>query len=136
MSVSATTAATMVPTRPAANVPRLPREALSLGEQGEGAVARPRGASIPPRAEPALRMSVAPPSGTSVDELVSAANDMFRSRATKLEFIVEGDPQQVIVRLLDLELGEVIREYSVKDALVLENSWGESAPGRLLSAVA
>lgn len=136
MSVSVPTTATIVPMRSAASAPRLAREAVSCGEPSEGAAARPIGESIPARAEPPRRTSVTPPAGARLDNIVNAANDMFRTHATKLEFIVESDPQQVTVRLVDLELGEVIREYSVKDAANFENSWGESVRGRLLFAVA
>ena len=67
---------------------------------------------------------------------VRATNDLFHMQAKALEFVVSMAPQKVSVRLIDLEFGEVIREYEIGRAPLLDETFGEFVPGQLLSAIA
>lgn len=63
------------------------------------------------------RSAVAAPrlSDMSPDALVAAANRRLAQQTTRLEFIVRHDPAGVIVRLVDAESGDVIRQYATAD---------------------
>lgn len=71
-----------------------------------------------------------------VHEFVRATNNLFRTQAKALEFVVSVEPRRVSVRLIDLEFGEVIREYELGSAPLLDETFGEFVPGQLLAAVA
>lgn len=66
----------------------------------------------------------------SPDAVVAAANRRLSEASTRLEFIVQHDPAGVVVRLIDLESDEVIRQFSISDVHEYTVS-GSSRPGRL-----
>lgn len=71
----------------------------------------------------------------SPDALVAAANRRLSEASTRLEFIVQHDPAGVVVRLIDVESDEVIRQFSISDVHEYAVS-GRSRPGRLFHDMA
>lgn len=94
-----------------------------------------RGGAMPVKPQ-SLGSALPTGSPAGVHEFVRATNHLFHAQAKALEFVVSMEPQRVAVRLIDLEFGEVIREYEVGSAPLLDETLGEFVPGRLLSAIA
>lgn len=90
-----------------------------------------RGGVMPEKAE-----SLGSTLPARVHEFLRATNDLIHTQANSLEFVVSTEPQRVSVRLIDLEFGEVIREYEIGSAPLVDETVGEFVPGQLLSAIA
>ncbi len=69
-------------------------------------------------------------------ERVNVMNELLQARAKALEFVVSVESRKIFVRLVDLERGEIIREYMVGSAPRAAASVNGYVPGLLLSATA
>lgn len=104
------------------HAPRMAREVAAVAAGGQVATERVARSGFPwPRAQV---------SEMSPDALVLAANQRLSQETIHLEFIVQHDPAGVIVRLIDSQSGEVIRQYSTVKVLEYAVS-GSVKPGIL-----
>ncbi|QTQ38939.1 Uncharacterized protein ToN1_48440 [Aromatoleum petrolei] len=69
-------------------------------------------------------------------ERVSVTNELPQAHAKALEFVVSAESRKIFVRLVDLERGEVIREYAIGSAPLGADSVNGYVPGRLVSVSA
>lgn len=123
--------------------------ALHVGSMEHASSERPSSMTVlqrdskgnpPPQARGGVRPEKAESLGSTLPagmrEFLRATNDLFHTQAKALEFVVSTEPQRVSIRLIDLEFGEVIREYEIGSAPLVDETFGEFVPGQLLSAIA
>ena len=112
---------------PAANVARTPVSAPTQVEQRQ--VLPGSGQSPPPAAVSD------PKQGADVKQAVQDLNDYAQSLNRDLHFSIDEDSGQTVVKVLDHESGEVIRQIPSEELLAIARNL-ENAQGLLLSAKA
>jgi len=72
------------------------------------------------------------PSRAQLDQAVSALNQSSQIKTQGLEFSVDEDSQRTVVKVIDQETKEVLRQIPTKEALALAKAF-DSAKGSLIS---
>ena len=84
-------------------------------------IARSDPAALPPAAPVQTKAAVAPmaptPSPAEVKEALQTINSSMRELSRKLEFSVDPDSDRVIVRIVDQQTNEIIRQMPTREAL-------------------
>lgn len=75
------------------------------------------------------------PDARQTDAAVSALNDSLKTLDLGLQFMVDKDSRRLVVKLVDQETGDVIRQYPSKELLSLARAM-DGAKGGLLEAMA
>ncbi|BCX89078.1 flagellar protein FlaG [Methylomarinovum tepidoasis] len=99
------------------------RAARPVGKGGEDA----RADGTPPR-------KVDPPQPEQVAQAVKQINDYLQTVQRNLEFSIDRDTRQVVVKVLDAESGEVVRQIPPESVLKLAKAMKESKEEGLLFA--
>lgn len=71
-------------------------------------------------------------SAEELKKAVEALNQVLRQSHHSLEFSVDSDTHRPIVRLLDTETGELIRQFPSEETLAISRAIGEFQQGMLL----
>jgi len=82
-----------------------PRETMS---------AQPRGAP-----QPAAPPAPPPPNVDTVKQVARQINDFLKSSSAGVEFSVDGDSNQVVVRIVDSQTREVIRQMPTEEMIAI-----------------
>ena len=72
------------------------------------------------------------PSRAQLDQAVSELNQSSQIKTQGLEFSVDEDSQRTVVKVIDQETKEVLRQIPTKEALALAKAF-DSAKGALIS---
>ena len=112
---------------PATSVARTPAGAKASVEQRQ--VLPGSGQSPPPAA------GSGPPAGADIKQAVQDLNNYAQSLQRDLHFSIDEDSGETVVRVMDHESGEVIRQIPSEELLAIARSL-ENAQGLLLSAKA
>ncbi|MGK5068980.1 flagellar protein FlaG [Janthinobacterium sp. AD80] len=72
------------------------------------------------------------PSRAQLDQAVSELNQSSQIKTQGLEFSVDEDSQRTVVKVIDQETKEVLRQIPTKEALALAKAF-DSAKGSLIS---
>jgi flagellar protein FlaG len=72
------------------------------------------------------------PSREQLDKAVSALNQSSQMKTQGLEFSIDEDSQRTVVKVIDQETKEVLRQIPTKEALELAKTF-DSAKGSLIS---
>ncbi|KAB0326433.1 MULTISPECIES: flagellar protein FlaG [Janthinobacterium] len=72
------------------------------------------------------------PSRAQLDQAVSELNQSSQIKTQGLEFAVDEDSQRTVVKVIDQETKEVLRQIPTKEALALAKAF-DSAKGSLIS---
>lgn len=78
------------------------------------------------------QVSAQQPSTEELKKAVEALNQVLRQSHHSLEFSVDSDTHRPIVRLLDTETGELIRQFPSEETLAISRAIGEFQQGMLL----
>ncbi|MBI3222648.1 MAG: flagellar protein FlaG [Nitrosomonadales bacterium] len=74
----------------------------------------------------------AQPSPAELKQAVDSLNRTLKQNNKNLEFSVDNDTKKVLVKLVDTETGDVIREFPSKEALAIARSIDQFQQGLLL----
>ncbi|BCX81408.1 flagellar protein FlaG [Methylomarinovum caldicuralii] len=80
------------------------------------------------------RQAEAAPEPEQLEEAVKQINDYLQTVQRNLEFSIDRDTHKVVVKVLDAESGEVVRQIPPKSALELAKAMKESKEEGLLFA--
>lgn len=72
------------------------------------------------------------PSPAELKQAVDSLNRTLKQNNKNLEFSVDSDTKKVLVKLVDTETGDVIREFPSKEALAIARSIDQFQQGLLL----
>jgi flagellar protein FlaG len=72
------------------------------------------------------------PSRAQLDQAVSELNQSSQTKTQGLEFAIDEDSQRTVVKVIDQETKEVLRQIPTKEALALAKAF-DSAKGSLIS---
>lgn len=112
-----------------AQPPRPPGEGLPKTAPGTG-VQPGAAAELPQKA--IKQASAQQPSAEELKKVVEALNQVLRQSNHSLEFSVDSDTHRPIVKLLDTETGELIRQFPSEETLAISRAIGEFQQGMLL----
>ncbi len=73
-----------------------------------------------------------PVSSAQLKNVVSDANKAFKQSNMSLEFSVDTDTQNTIVKLIDTETGDLVRQFPSKEMLAIASAIGQFQQGLLL----
>ena len=73
-----------------------------------------------------------PVSSAQLKSVVSDANKVFKQSNMSLEFSVDTDTQNTIVKLIDTETGDLVRQFPSKEMLAIASAIGQFQQGLLL----
>jgi flagellar protein FlaG len=90
--------------------------------------------NAPVNAAPATEKQDAPqrPSPAELKQAVENINKSLKQSNKNLEFSVDTDTKKVLVKLVDTETGDVIREFPTEEALAIARSIDQFQQGLLL----
>lgn len=80
----------------------------------------------------AKQMSEQQPSAAQLQNVVDSINKELKQSNKNLEFTVDTDSKRLIVKLMDTETGELIRQYPSEDALAISRAIENIQKGLLL----
>lgn len=66
-----------------------------------------------------------------IDAAVDALNGALKPLDTRLQFAIDRDTRKVVVKLVDMETGDVIRQYPSEELLALAKAVGRKHGGLL-----
>lgn len=72
------------------------------------------------------------PSAGQLKSAVDSANKMLKQASNNLEFSVDADTHTTVVKLVDTETGDVIRQFPSKEMLAIARSIDQIQQGLLL----
>jgi len=72
------------------------------------------------------------PSATQLQNVVDSINKVMKQSNKNLEFIVDTDTKKPIVKLVDSETGDVIRQFPSEEMLAISRSIDQFQQGLLL----
>lgn len=81
---------------------------------------------------PAAQQNSPEPSRAELDQAVSELNQSSQIKTQGLEFSVDEDSQRTVVKVIDQETKEVLRQIPTKEALALAKAF-DAAKGSLIS---
>lgn len=73
-----------------------------------------------------------PVSSAQLKNVVSDANQVFKQSNMSLEFSVDTETQNTIVKLIDTETGDLVRQFPSKEMLAIASAIGQFQQGLLL----
>lgn len=73
-----------------------------------------------------------PVSPAQLKSVVNDANEVFKQSNMSLEFSVDTDTQNTIVKLIDTETGDLVRQFPSKEMLAIASAIGQFQQGLLL----
>lgn len=73
-----------------------------------------------------------PVSAAQLKSVVNDANEVFKQSNMSLEFSVDTDTQNTIVKLIDTETGDLVRQFPSKEMLAIASAIGQFQQGLLL----
>ncbi|MFZ1546871.1 MAG: flagellar protein FlaG [Candidatus Nitrotoga sp.] len=73
-----------------------------------------------------------PVSSAQLKSVVNDANEVFKQSNMSLEFSVDSDTQNTIVKLIDTETGDLVRQFPSKEMLAIASAIGQFQQGLLL----
>ena len=73
-----------------------------------------------------------PVSSAQLKSVVNDANEVFKQSNMSLEFSVDTDTQNTIVKLIDTETGDLVRQFPSKEMLAIASAIGQFQQGLLL----
>jgi flagellar protein FlaG len=76
--------------------------------------------------------AVQPPSSAQLEKAVSHINQVLRQANRNLAFSVDGETKRVIVKVIDTETGELIRQLPSEETLAISRAIGVVQKGLLL----
>lgn len=85
-----------------------------------------------PALDAAKQVAEQPPSATQLQGVVDNLNKAFKQSNKNLEFSVDTDTQKAIVKLVDSETGDVIRQFPSEEALAISRAIDQIQQGLLL----
>jgi flagellar protein FlaG len=94
------------------------RAAPLPGASGASETATPP-APTQPRATPPTQ---APLSSDALRQVASQINNFLKSSSSNLQFMVDGDTRKVVVRIVDSETNELIRQIPSEEMLAISKS--------------
>ena len=106
------------------------RPAAGVGPQ---AAAAGRSAAAPE--QPATQPAKAAPSRAEVDDAVKKLNDAIPGSSQQLQFSVDHDTREIVVKLIDQNTKEVVRQMPSEEALRMAKSI-DKLQGRLIDHTA
>jgi flagellar protein FlaG len=80
----------------------------------------------------AARKAATPPSRADVDAAVKKLNESMQVSAQSLEFSVDQDSKEIVVKLIDQDTKEVVRQIPSEEALQIAKSI-DKMQGRLIN---
>lgn len=73
-----------------------------------------------------------PPTSAEIQQAVENLNKVLKQNNKNLEFSVDTDTKKVLVKLVDTETGDVIRQFPSEEALAIARSIDQFQQGLLL----
>ncbi len=86
-----------------------------------GAADSPRSVSAPPLAQ-AAEPKQAPPGAEAALQAVRRINEFLKSSSANVEFVVDGQSRQVVVRIVDSETKQLIRQMPSEEMLAISHA--------------
>ena len=81
-----------------------------------------RVSAVPPQPRSQQAAAQAPLSGDAARQLARQINDFLKSSSSNVEFVVDGDSREVVVRVVDAQTGEIIRQIPSEEMLAISKS--------------
>lgn len=98
---------------------RLEERPLALDQQKAGAV---KGAGAAGSAGAVKGFDAAPPSREQVDDAVKKINEGMAASSQSLEFAIDDDSKEIVVKIIDQGTREVVRQIPSVEALEIAKS--------------
>lgn len=96
---------------------------------------RKTSALAPPTQKQAAAPAHAPLSSEAVKQVARQINDFLKSSSSSIEFTVDGDSSTVVVRVVDSQTNELIRQIPSEEMIAISKSLDQMA-GLLLKQTA
>ena len=95
----------------------------------------PKAVSTPPQSLTATTSSAVPsqPSAEQLKNAVDVINQVLQQSNHSIEFSVDSDTQTPVVKLVDTETGELLRQYPSEQTLAISQAIGDFQQGLLLT---
>lgn len=120
------------------NIAQAPQPALPASESMPNVVSTPQNAAARPSVQLELpQAAVKPvaeqqPSAEQLKNVVENINKALKQSNKTLEFSVDTDTKRQLVKLVDTETGDVIRQFPSEDALAISRAIDQFQKGMLL----
>ena len=86
-----------------------------------GAIDLPRSVSVP-RVAQAAAPTQAPPGAQAAQQAARRINEFLRSSSASVEFVVDDQSREVVVRIVDSETKQLIRQMPSEEMLALSHA--------------
>ncbi|HLP98817.1 MAG TPA: flagellar protein FlaG [Sideroxyarcus sp.] len=85
---------------------------------------------------PAAKTAEQKPTPEQLGRTVADMNRAIKQRSSNLQFTIDSDTHRAVVKLLDGETGDVIRQYPTEQALAISRAIDKIQNGSLLNVTA